>query len=85
MVAFRKSNNHDVVREYRGNRWMDGVMNDGETENIADFRSRYPLDLKRAAGRTYWSWRMTKPVTYGTALEAQLVLLAVIPEDLIID
>ena len=69
MVAFRKINNHDVVREYWGNRWMGGVMNDGETEDDADFRGRYPLDLKRAAGRTYRSWRMTKPVTCGTALE----------------
>jgi len=49
---------------------MGGVMNDGETEDDADFRGRYPLDLKRAAGRTYRSWRMTKPVTRGTALEA---------------
>jgi hypothetical protein len=70
MVAFWESNNHDVVRKYRGNCRMGGVMNNGETENDADFRGWYPLDLKRAAGRTYRSRRMTKPVTSGTALEA---------------
>jgi hypothetical protein len=48
---------------------MGGVMNDGETEDDADFRGRYPFNVKGTARGTYRSWRMTKPVTCGTALE----------------
>ena len=39
VVTFWEINNHDIVRDYRGNCGMGRVMNDGETEHDTEFGS----------------------------------------------